>query len=227
MLHSDSYIEEENKIQYGSESIKDELLDDLPRTDKASPYDKSALSSLSPTRGRRTERNVDNLNLNRGHWLVEENKRYHWFLEIHYQHFVNRQMRRMDKIFKTMEQFVGSRQAEQCRSHHQKMEKKYFTFPSIVANLRRKHYGSLEESQLIEDMQANGIDYGDGIATLQQLEYESKTFKPPSIHHRKKGMHYRKRMEPAEPHPLPLFKPPVAEVKEEEGHAEHPDNHEM
>ena len=111
VLYSDSYIEEENKIQCGPESMKEELLNDLPSTHKSSPYGKSALDTFSPTRGRRTERNVDNLNLNRGHWLVEENKRYHWFLEIHYQHFVNRQMRRMDKIFKTMEQFVGSRQA--------------------------------------------------------------------------------------------------------------------
>ena len=70
MLYSDSYIEEENKIQYGSESIKEELLDDLPKSHKSSPYDKSALDTLSPTRGRRTERNVDNINLNRGHWLV-------------------------------------------------------------------------------------------------------------------------------------------------------------
>ena len=43
MLHSDSYMEEENKIQYGSESNKDELLEDLPRTDKATPQDKTPL----------------------------------------------------------------------------------------------------------------------------------------------------------------------------------------
>lgn len=30
-------------------------------------------------------------------------------------------MRRLDKIFKTMELFIETREAEQCRSHHQKM----------------------------------------------------------------------------------------------------------
>jgi hypothetical protein len=55
-----------------------------------------------------------------GHWRVEEHKRYHWFLEMHFNHFLNKHLRRMDKIFKSMEIFVGTRQAEQCRSHHQK-----------------------------------------------------------------------------------------------------------
>lgn len=59
--------------------------------------------------------------MKRGHWSTEENKRYHWFLELYSSHFLNKHMRRMDKIFKTMEKFVSSREAEQCRSHHQKM----------------------------------------------------------------------------------------------------------
>lgn len=45
-------------------------------------------------------------------------------------------MRRMDKIFKTMSDFIGTREAEQCRSHHQKMEKKHHTFYRILAHLR-------------------------------------------------------------------------------------------
>jgi hypothetical protein len=51
-------------------------------------------------------------------------------------------MRRLDKIFKTMANFIGSREAEQCRSHHQKMEKKYHSFPNITLYLRKFHYGS-------------------------------------------------------------------------------------
>jgi len=43
-----------------------------------------------------------------------------------------------------MEIFVGTRVAEQCRSHHQKMEKKYFNFTTIIANLRNQHYGGLD-----------------------------------------------------------------------------------
>lgn len=56
-----------------------------------------------------------------GHWKMEENKKYHWFLEMHYNHFLNKHLRRMDKIFKSMEKFIATREAEQCRSHHQKM----------------------------------------------------------------------------------------------------------
>lgn len=37
-----------------------------------------------------------------GHWSYEENKRYHWFLEIYNHHFINKHLRRTDKIFKTM-----------------------------------------------------------------------------------------------------------------------------
>lgn len=76
-----------------------------------------------------------------GHWTLEENKRYHWFLEIHSQHFLNKHLRRMDKIFKSMALFVATREAEQCRSHHQKMEKKYdHSFQLILLHLREEHY---------------------------------------------------------------------------------------
>ena len=75
-----------------------------------------------------------------GHWNVEENKRYHWFLEVHFSHFMNRSMRRMDRIFTLMAKFVSTREAEQCRSHHQKMEKKHKTFAKILLNLRLSHY---------------------------------------------------------------------------------------
>lgn len=61
-------------------------------------------------------------------------------------------MRRMDKIFKSMELFVATRQAEQCRSHHQKMEKKYHNFIAIIANLRNIHYASPDLDPLLHDM---------------------------------------------------------------------------
>lgn len=59
-------------------------------------------------------------------------------------------MRRLDKIFKTMALFIGSREAEQCRSHHQKMEKKYHSFANIILYLRNFHYG-IEDSHLVEE----------------------------------------------------------------------------
>lgn len=131
------------------------------------------MGQLSPLikparRGRRTSEECKNVN--RGHWSTEENKKYHWFLEIHYAHFVNRHMRRMDKIFKTMEIFVGTRQAEQCRSHHQKMEKKYFNFATIIANLRKMHYDSLMIEPIIAEMEAAGVATIDGLATIDYLK---------------------------------------------------------
>jgi hypothetical protein len=75
-------------------------------------------------------------NRHSGHWRLEENKRYHWFLEVHHLHFIQREMRRLDKIFKTMSKFISTREAEQCRSHHQKMEKKFSSFSRILLHLR-------------------------------------------------------------------------------------------
>jgi hypothetical protein len=72
----------------------------------------------------------------------------------------------MDKIFKTMECFIETRQAEQCRSHHQKMEKKYQYFPKIITNLRSQHYGTDDIQPLIEDILRNGITIDDEIATM-------------------------------------------------------------
>ena len=77
--------------------------------------------SDTPKSRRGKAQEIANPNQKFGHWALEENKRYHWFLEIHNHHFLNKHMRRMDKIFKTMAVFVGTREAEQCRSHHQKM----------------------------------------------------------------------------------------------------------
>lgn len=76
----------------------------------------------------------------------------------------------MDKIFKTMEIFVGTRQAEQCRSHHQKMEKKYFNFATIIANLRKMHYDSLMIEPIITEMDIAGVATIDGLATIEYLK---------------------------------------------------------
>ena len=75
----------------------------------------------------------------------------------------------MDKIFKTMALFVGSREAEQCRSHHQKMEKKYNTISKILINLRKQHYDSEDEHLLIEDLNRNQVEIVDNILSAEFL----------------------------------------------------------
>jgi hypothetical protein len=75
---------------------------------------------------------------------------------MHSQHFLHKHMRRMDKIFKSMAAFVGSREAEQCRSHHQKMEKKFsHAICPILLHLRHHHYHSALDAPLRQDMLAS------------------------------------------------------------------------
>lgn len=93
-----------------------------------------------------------------GHWSAQERKRYHWFLEIHHLHYLRKELRRTDKIFKSMAVFVGTRAADQCRSHHQKMEKKHRGFLRILCSLRQAHYNSLEVAEMKEDMAAHGVE---------------------------------------------------------------------
>lgn len=100
--------------------------------------------------GKKNEMKIVNMNKRTGHWSHEEKKKYHWFLEIHHHHFINKHLRRSDKIFKTMESFLGTRQAEQCRSHHQKMEKKFKYFERILIHLRNVYYGTLDSAAIAE-----------------------------------------------------------------------------
>ena len=51
-----------------------------------------------------------------------------------------------------MSTYVGTREAEQCRSHHQKMEKKYHTFGHILEHLREQHYGTISPENLEADL---------------------------------------------------------------------------
>ena len=76
-------------------------------------------------------------------------------------------MRRTDKIFKTMELFVGSRQAEQCRSHHQKMEKKYINFTNILVHFREEYYQTASPQPLQDELDSLGIEAPDGLADQQ------------------------------------------------------------
>lgn len=74
-----------------------------------------------------------------GHWLPEENASYLSFLESFELSFKAKGLRRRDKVFKAMAKAIRSRDPEQCRSHHQKMEKKYETFEGLLEALREEH----------------------------------------------------------------------------------------
>ena len=84
-------------------------------------------------------------------------------------------MRRMDRIFKTMASFLGSREAEQCRSHHQKMEKKFdHSFCKILLFLREQHYASKCTLVLEEEILKDCIDVGSGLLSEEFLLQSSQ-----------------------------------------------------
>lgn len=65
---------------------------------------------------------------------------------------------------------MASRQAEQCRSHHQKMEKKHGNFLAILKELRLQNYGSGDVDCVISDMVANGVSCSQQLIPWSILE---------------------------------------------------------
>lgn len=86
-----------------------------------------------------------------------------------------------------MEQFVGTRQAEQCRSHHQKMEKKYRSFPAILKSLREHHYASEEPLQVQDDMALHEVAFTHMLPSIAELlsMSEAEPLVPPNTPRRK------------------------------------------
>jgi hypothetical protein len=93
---------------------------------------------------------------------------------MHSKHFIHKHMRRMDKIFKTMANFIETREAEQCRSHHQKMEKKHHTFYKIIKSLRNEFYLSGDPKHVKTDLENNSIFEYDPLIAEKALENEFK-----------------------------------------------------
>lgn len=84
---------------------------------------------------------------NIGHWKSEEQVLYMVFLRSNRDKFVDREIRRSEKIFREMARAIKTRGADQCRSHHQKMENKYPVFDDLLGQLSQL-YGDLEEQVL-------------------------------------------------------------------------------
>lgn len=72
-----------------------------------------------------------------------------------------------------MEIFLGSREAEQCRSHHQKMEKKYQSYQSILLHLRNQYYGTDDHIPIAEDLANNNIQLIDPLIKSEHLHRAS------------------------------------------------------
>lgn len=52
-------------------------------------------------------------------------KLYHRYLSTHKNEFTDPMLRKRNKVFIKLADFIGSRTADQCRSHHQKATKKF------------------------------------------------------------------------------------------------------
>jgi hypothetical protein len=50
------------------------------------------------------------------------------------------------------------------------MEKKYFTFPTIIANLRKMHYNTLETEPILHELEGCGLIAFDGLASMTYLK---------------------------------------------------------
>jgi len=72
-----------------------------------------------------------------GHWTQKEKLKFTIFMDFHKEVFLRKQNRRMFKIFKIMAEFMKTRTAGQCRSHHQKMEKQFVSIETFVKKVRR------------------------------------------------------------------------------------------
>lgn len=156
---------EENKIQCPLEDGRNEV-------SLALKHKRSKKTKPSDHEGKVRSRKMAEPGKEIGHWNPMEKRRYHWFLEIYHSHFENKHMRRMDKIFKTMADFLGSRAADQCRSHHQKMEKKYKNFYNIIFNLRLNHYGSSLTADLAVELRHLNLCLDEGLISEAVLEQQ-------------------------------------------------------
>jgi hypothetical protein len=108
-------LEEENMLlleeEHDQAEFSHQLIEYSPPTVKVEFDHEGAMHPVCPRAGR----------FKKGHWEESERINYHIFLEIWHKQFENKKLRRIDKIFKLMSRFVGTRQPDQCRSHHQKM----------------------------------------------------------------------------------------------------------
>ena len=77
-------------------------------------------------------------NITEGKWLDEENVKFAIFMTLNKDVFKSKEKRKAEKIFKNVAAFLQSRSARQCRSHFQKLIKKFGTVFQM-----KKHYRDL------------------------------------------------------------------------------------
>ena len=70
-----------------------------------------------------------------GHWNEKERLKYTIFLSFFKEIFENPLKKKNLRIYDMMSDMIITRNSNQCRSHHQKMEKFRETIPAIIASV--------------------------------------------------------------------------------------------
>lgn len=97
-----------------------------------------------------------------GKWSPEEHMNYIAFIDFNKDRMRSREKRRSNKFYQEMADYIITRNALQCRSHHQKLEEKYTHAPKIV-NLFKPSF--------------DRTAYRDALDTLQALKRETASEK--------------------------------------------------
>ncbi len=87
-----------------------------------------------------------------GKWSMEEHMRYIAFIDFNKDRMRSKEKRRSNKFYQEMSDFVASRNALQCRSHHQKLEEKY-THAIKIVNLFKQHFDRSEYRNALDALQ--------------------------------------------------------------------------
>ena len=81
-------------------------------------------------------------------WSEEENLSYCFFLQANLNEFNPDRCRRTKNFFNRMSEFLEEeRDNEQCRSHHQKMLKKYGTVEKIIRHFQNQEDRSVSSKE--------------------------------------------------------------------------------
>ena len=114
-------------------------------------------------------RRKDGKNLSFKKWSEKENLKYAEFLQKNRKEFADEVKRRSNRVFKKMQKKIKKRTAEQCRTHHQKMLKKFHSIESIISYFGKIRSSSFQGQQEIKEEQ---LDSDESIQVKLEVKAE-------------------------------------------------------
>ncbi|CAK87565.1 unnamed protein product (macronuclear) [Paramecium tetraurelia] len=115
-----SMIKQENSvIQSNFEPV--EIMKNLENHKSPLPLKKRPNISFSNNK-RKGKKSTKRKLYNIGHWTTKEHNLYLSFIQTNKDIMLNSDLKKQNKIFKQMSNFIKTRSPSQCRSHHQKFD---------------------------------------------------------------------------------------------------------